>query len=267
MKRSRIRQWWYDVRYNLAVKVNTFSERQSEKMRARLYPAQAIPGRELIKAAALHHGPEGTPATRQFEDLPVEYALPHMVALKSRIEIRLPKIIKDGKLTKDDLWRIGILIAVSASIENNLGHCRRLFCREGFLKDDIRNYSARKKIFKEVRRGIRAMNLSEPETTEALDALRHIKRLLKHRDTVSHFIIKPVLDEKCWVYLSARDRDSLTISGDIGDPMIWNYTIMMTENVDQILHEIEELNAWLAVKTKDWHIRLFRYEKPDIVSD
>lgn len=267
MKRNPISQWWYDVRYNLAVKLNGFNERQSEKMRARLYPQSAIPGQELIKAAALHHGPDSPPATRQFEDLPDEYAPPHMVSLKSRIEPRLPEIIKNGKLSKDDLWKIGILIAVSASIENNMGHCRRLFCRAGFLKDEIRNHSAREKIFKEVRRGVRVMNLSEPETTEALDALSHIKRLLKHRDKVSHFIIKPVPDEKCWVYLSARDRDALTISGNIGDPMIWNYTIMMTENVDQILHEIEQMNAWLAVKTKEWHIQLFGYEAPEIVSD
>ena len=64
MKRNPISQWWYDVRYNLAVKLNGFNERQSEKMRARLYPQSAIPGQELIKAAALHHGPDSPPATR-----------------------------------------------------------------------------------------------------------------------------------------------------------------------------------------------------------
>lgn len=265
MKRNRLSQWWYNLRYNLAVKLNAFNERQNAKLRNKLYPAKPIPGRDLIKAAALHHGPDGTPATRQFEDLPDEYAPPHMVALKSRIEPQLSDIIQNEKLTKDDLWKIGILIAVAASIENNLGHCRRLFCRAGFLTDDIRNFSARDKIFKEVRRGVRAMDLAQEVTEEALNALSHIKRLLKHRDKFSHFIIKPVPSENCWVFLSARDRDALTISGEIGDPMIWNYTVMMTENIDQILHEIEELNAWLAIKTRDWHVRLFGYEPPQSV--
>lgn len=179
MKRSKLGQWWYDVRYNLAVRLNNFNETQSAKMRNRLHPQNVIPGQALIKAAAEHHGPRAEPATRQFEDLPDEYVTDEMSALKTRIEPKLANIIQTGQLSKDDLWRIGILVVVSASIENNLGHCRRLFCRAGFLPDNVRDNSARGKIFKEVRRGIRAMSLSHPDEKEALDALSHIKRLLK----------------------------------------------------------------------------------------
>lgn len=67
MKQKRISKWWYDVRYNLAVKVNAFNERQTEKMRARLYPANTIPGRDLINfiMALIVRPPHGSLKTFQ----------------------------------------------------------------------------------------------------------------------------------------------------------------------------------------------------------
>ena len=221
-----------------------------------------ISGEDLIRASAFHHAERPTGTFVEHDTLPDEYRTPEAEALIRRIEPRLVEIMSGPSLLDEDYLFIGQVIQIFNSIENNLNHCQRLFLRAGFLSKEVRQHSNRRDLFRNVRRGIKALGLSEKDTELALLAMIHLKRLGKFRDQFAHWLIKPVNDENAIVMFSFRDRDAAELQGDVGDLMVAQYAPLARQHLAQIASEVIQLEQWLANKSKDWHILLFGFEEP-----
>ena len=247
--KEKIRRW----RLEKAMALLKWKRRLDQRTEYRLRRSQGIPGEALIRAAAKAHGPDGERPTREFKDLPSEYATESMLEIKRDVVARLDDImLKAPVLTRSELHVIGALVQLFAKIENELHFCRSLFCRSGHLSQSL---------FKQVRKGVRALEWHANEEKQTLDALTHIKRLMAHRDVVAHFEARLDPSTKSIVFFSNRCRDFVSINGELGDPMEISFSILMIEDLTRIAQETDQLTIWMI----NFRANLFRRLFPDEV--
>ena len=256
--KEKIRRW----RLEKAMALLKWKRRLDQRTEYRLRRSQGIPGEALIRAAAKAHGPDGERPTREFKDLPSEYATESMLEIKRDVVARLDDImLKAPVLTRSELHVIGALVQLFAKIENELHFCRSLFCRSGHLSQSDREKSSRDTLFKQVRKGVRALEWHANEEKQTLDALTHIKRLMAHRDVVAHFEARLDPSTKSIVFFSNRCRDFVSINGELGDPMEISFSILMIEDLTRIAQETDQLTIWMI----NFRANLFRRLFPDEV--